>query len=106
MQRSVTSRTRRSHRASLAPAWAVAALLDAACAGTPAASAAPSAARGDGSASAVAESLAAGGVECTDVSPRSIATYVADAIACTVGSDDVVIRTFGSLDDRDRFLQG
>ena len=81
-------------------------LVTAACAGAPAGSAsASSRAAGDGSATAIVQSLGADGLECTNASPRTIATYVADAVACSVGDEDVVVRTFGSTDDRDRFVQ-
>jgi hypothetical protein len=82
-------------------------LLVAACSGPPAGSAAPGtpSTAGDGTASAVAKTITAGGAACGDVTPRSVATYVADAVSCTSEGERIIIRTFRSTDDRDRFLE-
>jgi hypothetical protein len=59
---------------------------------------------GDGSANAVVTAMSAAGVKCEPVTARTLATYVADAVACSIDGKDVVIRTFANSGDRDRFI--
>lgn len=59
----------------------------------------------NGSAAAVAESLAAGGLPCNDMSSRPGQVNVATEVRCTIGADDVIIRAFASREDRDRFME-
>ena len=75
------------------------------CAAPGAPAVAPSAAStGDGSAAALVATLAAAGLQCADLEPRDPATYVADTVACSLGADDVIIRTFSSTENRDRYV--
>lgn len=61
-------------------------------------------ASGDGSGGQVVAALSAAGVSCEPVTARSVATYVADAVSCTIDGKEVVIRTFVDSGDRDRFI--
>ena len=60
---------------------------------------------GSASAAAIADSLSAGGLPCTDLSSRRGVTNVADEARCNVGDDDVIIRTFLTPEDRDRYME-
>jgi hypothetical protein len=59
----------------------------------------------DVSASTLLDSLAAAGLSCANVSSRKGATNVADEARCSIGDDDVIVRTFATMEDRDRFFE-
>jgi len=61
---------------------------------------------GEVSASAIIDALGAAGLPCTNVSTRDEATNVADEVKCSIGADDVIIRTFATSEERDRYVQG
>jgi len=61
-------------------------------------------ASGDGSGQEVIAALSAAGITCGSVTARTVATYVADAVSCSIDGKDVVIRTFADTSDRDRFI--
>jgi hypothetical protein len=61
-------------------------------------------ASGDGSGEEVVAALSAAGVTCGPVAARTVATYVADAVSCSIDGNQVLIRTFADSSDRDRFI--
>ena len=84
----------------------VVALLGSACSvsSPPSPSVVPNPA-GDGSASALADELARRGLPCADFATREGGTHILDEGTCSIDGYDVVIRTFGSAADRDRFME-
>ena len=82
-------------------------LLGVVACGAPPATGLPSsgATTGDGSARMLADRLVAANVPCANIGPRTPSSFVADAVFCSAGDDDVIIRTFRSTEDRDRFMQ-
>lgn len=60
---------------------------------------------GSASASAIIDTLGAAGLSCANVAAREGATHVADEARCSIGNDDVVIRTFATPEDRDSYLE-
>ena len=54
---------------------------------------------------AIADALNVAGVSCENFSSRAPTSNVADAGACSIGDDDVIIRTFLTPEDRDRYIE-
>ncbi len=54
---------------------------------------------------AIADALNVAGVRCENFSSRAAVSNVADAGACSIGDDDVIVRTFLTPEDRDRYIE-